>query len=190
MIRARAASVLVAAVIAACTQHAEPEKAAIAASARTPADRTVLGVLTLGQPLNLPRCSGNGFTETCITTLDVDGAVNVRIPYLAHAPFGADADVRLINGVIERVTITSERRLTADGELLEALVAKYGPPLETGVDSTRSSWATWQPDPDLFVRWIGAGLDLDRGVAVVETAKGRALAQAEREQQKTRPRSL
>lgn len=173
------------ALLAGCSQAPEPAPPQ-QAPPPAPLDRTVANVLALGQSLKLSACpTGKLPADPCVAEMQI-AAATVRLPGLDPDIYSTEADVRLLDGQIVRVTLTSSTRAGADRDLLAALVAKYGDPAQSGRDDRLSQWARWT-GPDIDVAWFGAGADLDRGIAIIETDAGRQLAEAERAAKRAKP---
>lgn len=175
------ASLVLAAVIAACAGCGQPpQPPAVAAKPTTnPApDTTVFGVVHMGLPLALPKCSGYDDERPCVGGPAPGGMEwEVRIPALRESYRYASVGVREMDGAVHSATVRSLEHYSAPEEVLAELVEKYGRPT-TVVE--RSKYARWDFD-DLHVTWSGRTPDSRHATVFFRTPEGERAFRADSE---------
>jgi hypothetical protein len=113
-------------------------------------------------------------SEPCIHAgVFEDDPTLIYIPSLqASDRYDMAVEIQEIDRKVEQVWLDSTKRLGADREMLNDLVAKYGKPTSISRDSeTHAELAAWEFD-GLEVLWSSRNLSRDHGRAIVQTARG------------------
>lgn len=156
--------------------NSEPERSAV--ESRSLPDMSLFGgIITLGQPLDLPDCNDPMPTKPCIQAWRDESSKSIFIPALASSDrYRMVVRVDEVDGAVHVAQIESLAESGADTAMLEDFVAKFGKP-----SNSSQGWAEWHLN-GLHGRWLGSSFEVPHGTVIIATPAGDALRASQAQQ--------